>query len=68
MMRPVELLRAVCLFLVVSMVAVPLASAHEVRPAFLEISQSAGDSYRVVWKQRLVAWSHSRMAVGRDPA
>ncbi|HEY5759030.1 MAG TPA: HupE/UreJ family protein [Steroidobacter sp.] len=50
MMLPVKLLRALC-SLVIGVLTMPHASAHEVRPAFLEISQSAGDSYRVVWKQ-----------------
>lgn len=51
MMRPVDLLRAVCLFLAIGALTVPLALAHEVRPASLEISQSGTDSYRILWKQ-----------------
>lgn len=51
MMRPVKLLRAICLLVILDVLAVSLASAHEVRPAFLEISQADADSYRILWKQ-----------------
>lgn len=51
MMRPAELLRAVCSFLIFGVLAVPLACAHEVRPAFLEITQADAESYRILWKQ-----------------
>ncbi|HEY0687237.1 MAG TPA: HupE/UreJ family protein [Steroidobacter sp.] len=51
MMLPGKLLRALGSLLLIGVLTMPHASAHEVRPAFLEIIQSAGDSYRVVWKQ-----------------
>lgn len=51
MTLPVKLLRALCSLLLIGASSLPNAWAHEVRPAFLEISQSAADSYRVVWKQ-----------------
>lgn len=51
MMLAVKLLRVLCSLLVIGVSTIPYAFAHEVRPAFLEITQSAGDRYRVVWKQ-----------------
>lgn len=41
----------VCLFLILGVLGCRLAAAHEVRPAFLEISQSDVSSYHIVWKQ-----------------
>jgi hydrogenase/urease accessory protein HupE len=37
--------------LVTGVLAIAPTLAHEVRPAYLEISQSAADSYRIAWKQ-----------------
>jgi hydrogenase/urease accessory protein HupE len=51
MMLQVGMLRAVCLLLIVGVMAAPRVWAHEVRPAFLEISQSDADNYRILWKQ-----------------
>lgn len=39
------------LFAIVTMVAVaPFATAHEVRPAYLQLDQTAADTYDVFWK------------------
>jgi hydrogenase/urease accessory protein HupE len=51
MKRLAAQLCAVCLVLILSALIAPAASAHEVRPAFLEITQSDASSYRIVWKQ-----------------
>lgn len=39
------------LLLILCVMVLPCASAHEVRPAFLEISQPDADTYHIVWKQ-----------------
>lgn len=51
MKLPAAQLCAACLLLILGVLVLPCASAHEVRPAFLEITQSGADSYRIVWKQ-----------------
>ena len=37
-------------FVLVTLLAAP-ASAHELRPGYLDVQETAADRYRVVWKQ-----------------
>jgi transposase len=47
-------LLVICTALLTVMLPAAPAAAHEVRPAYLEITQSAAASYRIVWKQLLL--------------
>jgi hydrogenase/urease accessory protein HupE len=50
-----RLLRLVAIFLLASVIIVPTTSAHEARPAYLEIKEASPNQFSVLWRTPVLA-------------